>query len=173
MNESLSKPNSFTKNSIDLIDRIKIVKIPHNYFMVSLGVSSLFTNVHIHLVLTGIEKRWHHIWKFTAIPLEEFKYGIKLSMDSTFFQIDKSFYKQTYRTSMGSPISPIIADIVMQDLEESCLSNFDFTIPLYFRYVDDALILILNNKIEIVTSVFNSYHDRLKFTYEVEKKQLS
>ena len=74
---------------------------------------------------------------------------------------------------MGSPISPIIADIVMQDLEENCLSNFDFTIPLYFRYFDDTLILILNKIIEIVTSVFNSYHDRLKFTYEVEKKQLS
>ena len=66
---------------------------------------------------------------------------------------------------MGSPISPIIADIIMQDLEENCLSNFDFTIPLYFRNVDDTLILILSNKIEIVTSVFNSYHDRLKFTY--------
>ena len=70
---------------------------------------------------------------------------------------------------MGSPISPIIADIVLQDLEENCLCNFDFTIPLYFRYVDGTLILILNNKIEIVTSVFNSYHDRLKFIYEVEK----
>ena len=70
---------------------------------------------------------------------------------------------------MGSPISPIIADIVMQDLEENCLSNFDFIIPLYFRYVDDTVILILNNKIEIVTSVFNSYAARLKFTYKVEK----
>ena len=48
------------------------------------------------------------------------------------------------------------------------MSNFDFTIPLYFRYVDDTLILILNNKIEIVISVFISYHDRLKFTYEVK-----
>ena len=61
--------------------------------MVSLDVSFLFTNVPIHLVLTGIEKRWHHICKFTALPLEEFKDGIKLLMDLTFFQYDKYFYK--------------------------------------------------------------------------------
>ena len=59
LNESLPKPNSFMKNFIDLIDRIKNVKIPHNYVLLSLDVSSLFTNVPIHLVLTGIEKRWH------------------------------------------------------------------------------------------------------------------
>ena len=73
---------------------------------------------------------------------------------------------------MASAIFPIIADIFIQDLEEKCLSNFDFTIPLYFRYIDDTLIPILNNKIEIVTSVFNSYHDRLKLNYEVEKTTL-
>ena len=70
---------------------------------------------------------------------------------------------------MGFSISPIISDIVMQDFEKNCLSIFDFTIPLYFRYADDTLILIPNNKIEFLTSVFNSYHGRLKFTYEVEK----
>ena len=61
--------------------------------MVSLDVSSLFTNVTIYVGLTGFEKRCHHICKFTALPLEEFKDGIKLLMDSTFFQFDKSFYK--------------------------------------------------------------------------------
>ena len=35
---------------------IKNVKIPLNYVMVSLDVSSLFTNVLFQLVLTGIEK---------------------------------------------------------------------------------------------------------------------
>ena len=32
---------------------------------------------------------------------------------------------------MGSPISPIIADIVMQDLEEEIIKKLDFTVPLY------------------------------------------
>ena len=36
---------------------------------------------------------------------------------------------------MGSSISPIIANIVMQDLGKENLT-FDFVIPWYFRYVD-------------------------------------
>ena len=83
-NESLPKPISYAKNSIDLIDKIKNLKIPLNYIMVSLDVSFLFTNVPLQLVLTDIEKRWHHICKVTALPLEEFKNGIKLLMDLTF-----------------------------------------------------------------------------------------
>jgi len=36
---------------------------------------------------------------------------------------------------MGCPLSPIIVDIVMQDLEEGVLETFDFDIPFYYRYV--------------------------------------
>ena len=38
---------------------------------------------------------------------------------------------------MSFPLSPIIADIVMQDLENSILSTLELSI--YFRYVDDVL----------------------------------
>ena len=47
---------------------------------------------------------------------------------------------------MGSPISPIISDIVMQDLETSCLSQIDFHNPIYLRYVDDTFLIIPANK---------------------------
>ena len=68
-------------------------------------------------------------------------------MNSTYFQFDHKYYKQTYGTLMGSPISPIISDIVMQDLEIICLSQIDFLIPIYLRYVDDIFLIILANKI--------------------------
>jgi len=38
---------------------------------------------------------------------------------------------------MGFPLSPILADIVMQDLEVKAIKNLDFEIPVYYRYVDD------------------------------------
>ena len=69
---------------------------------------------------------------------------------------------------MGSPISPIISDIVIQDLEFSCLCQIDFHIPIYLRYVNDTFLIIPANKIEILVTLFNSYHDRLSFTYEIE-----
>ena len=123
--------------------------------MLSLDVSSLFTNVPLLLVLKDIEKRWHHVCKWTEIPLQEFKEGIELLMNSTYFQFDHKYYKQTYGTPVGSPISPIISDIVMQDLEISCLSRIDFHIPIYLRYVNDTFLIIPANKIEFLVTLFN------------------
>jgi len=67
---------------------------------------------------------------------------------------------------MGSPLSPIIADLVMQDLETSAIKKLPFDIPFYFRYVDDILLAIPENEIDTTVNVFNSLHDRLQFTYE-------
>ena len=36
---------------------------------------------------------------------------------------------------MGSPLSPILTDIVMDDLETEQVTKLGFEIPLYFRYV--------------------------------------
>lgn len=66
---------------------------------------------------------------------------------------------------MGSPLSPIVADIVLQDLESSCLRNFAPT--LYLRYVDDILLSTNNTNIHSSFDTFNSYHPRLNFTLEV------
>lgn len=41
---------------------------------------------------------------------------------------------------MGSPLSPIIADITLQDLEEQAIVNIGFPLPFYYRYVDDILL---------------------------------
>jgi len=38
---------------------------------------------------------------------------------------------------MESPLSPIVADLIMQDLESYTLKNLIFIPPFYIRYVDD------------------------------------
>jgi len=36
---------------------------------------------------------------------------------------------------MGSPLSSVIADMMMQDLETRALQNLSVEIPFYYRYV--------------------------------------
>ena len=69
---------------------------------------------------------------------------------------------------MGSPISPILADIVMQDLESDCLKKIEFDIPGFFCYIDDILALVPIDKIDHIIGVINSFHPRLRFTHEIE-----
>ena len=110
--------------------------------MMSLDVISLFTNIPLDLVLISIENRWYYISKFTKLSLKQFKLGIKILMEQTFFKFNHRIYRQTLGTPMGSPISPSLADIVMQDLETDIFKRIEFDIPVYFRYVDDTFLLI-------------------------------
>jgi len=69
---------------------------------------------------------------------------------------------------MGSPLSPIIADIIMQDLENFTLNALNLDLIFYARYVDDIALAAPTDKIDIILDKFNAYHDRLKFTLEYE-----
>jgi len=93
---------------------------------------------------------------------------IKFILSSTFFTFNNVIYKQTFGTPMGSPLSPIIADLVMQDLEEQVLSCLKTKLPFYFRYVDDILLTAPRDDINDIFEMFNNYHNRLKFTIEYE-----
>ncbi|XP_011861985.1 PREDICTED: uncharacterized protein LOC105558734 [Vollenhovia emeryi] len=69
---------------------------------------------------------------------------------------------------MESHLSPILADMVMEDLETVRLQKLGFDVPIFYRYVDDILTVLPKTKIDFVLSIFNNYHPRLRFTFETE-----
>ncbi|XP_018361292.1 PREDICTED: uncharacterized protein LOC108760021 [Trachymyrmex cornetzi] len=74
---------------------------------------------------------------------------------------------------MGSPLSPVIADIVLQDLEKKALDTLGFYIPFYVRYVDDIAMGIPCEKTSEILNIFNSFHPRLQFTMEIGGSELN
>jgi len=74
---------------------------------------------------------------------------------------------------MGSPMSPIIADMVMEDLETRVLKNLNVELPFYFRYVDDIMLAVPYDKSKNVLDTFNSLHPRLQFIIEIGGKNLN
>lgn len=68
---------------------------------------------------------------------------------------------------MGSPLSPVLAVIVMQDLENIAILYLPFKLSLYYRYVDGILLTAPKNSLIMVSEIFNSLHDRLKFTLKI------
>ena len=113
--------------------------------MISLDVMSLFTNIPIKLIQKSIEKRWHYIKKCIKLPLEDFKDGIEFLMNNPFLQFNNSYYRQTSGTSLGSPISSTLADLVVQDLEINVLENLDFNILVYYCYVRNVTLLVFKD----------------------------
>lgn len=131
-----------------------------------MDVVSLFTNVPNDLMLESIKRRWCFIGAHTKIPQEEFLKAVELILSSSFFMFNNTFYKQIFGSPMGSPSSPVIADIVLQDFEERAIERLPVSVPIYFRYVDDILIAAPKGFFKDILNIFNSFHNRLQFTLE-------
>lgn len=67
---------------------------------------------------------------------------------------------------MSSPLSPIIADIVLQDLEDRALANLNFTLSFCVRYVDDVALYVPSSSVNYTLNVFNSFCPNIQFILE-------
>jgi len=122
---SFPKALSFIENSFELTNKLKNVHLNNDFKLISLDVVSLFTNIPIELAMESVTNRWNYIEYNTSLPKSEFLLAVKFVLDSTFFTFNNIVYRQVFGTPMcvGSPLSPIIADIVMQDIEKKALNH--------------------------------------------------
>ncbi|XP_011867795.1 PREDICTED: uncharacterized protein LOC105561973 [Vollenhovia emeryi] len=134
---SIPKPESHILNSFDLVNKLNGLHIQETHDLISLDVVSLFTNIPLDLAEESIANRWTYISDNCSIPRDEFLRAIRTVLKSTYFSFNFIIYQQTFGTPMGSPLSPIIADITMQDLECKAMETLRFRPMFYIRYVDD------------------------------------
>ena len=69
---------------------------------------------------------------------------------------------------MGSLVSIVVAEIVMQNIEEQALATYKQTVPLWLRYVDDTFTAVHKDKIDIFHKHLNRQNADIQFTREVE-----
>lgn len=168
LNNAIKKPKSYLRNSYDFINRIKPFLIPDDHILISLDATSLFTNVNSEHVRDSLIKRYCTISQCSNISLDDLLESCQFLFDSIYFKFNNNYYQQIYGTPMGSSISGLFADIVMDDLETSCISKLSFKPLFYYRYVDDIITCIPKNKIDEIIGVFNGYDNRLQFTSEIQ-----
>ena len=67
---------------------------------------------------------------------------------------------------MGSPVSVVVAEIVMQNIEEQALATYTRTIPLWLRYVDDTFTAVRKDGIDD----FHGHLNRQNATYSSPRR---
>jgi len=155
-------------NSFSLYSKLSGTKLASLETVFSLDVISLFTNIPIDLALESLSNRWKFLSSKTKIPKAEFIEMTKFILNSTYFTFNRKIYKQSFGTPMGSPLSPIIADMVMQDLKNFVLSSLGLDHKFYYRYVDDIVMTAKTSDISYILDRFNGYHERIQFTVETD-----
>ena len=69
---------------------------------------------------------------------------------------------------MGSPISPVIADLVMEETEETAIATAPHPPKWWFRYVDDSYTCLKKDQVDEFHQHLNSINPSIQFTLELE-----
>nr|VZI10081.1 unnamed protein product [Spirometra erinaceieuropaei] len=84
----------------------------------------------------------------------------------TFFTFNGQVYEQKKGTPMGSPLSGLIAEAVLQRLEQQVFSSYP---PKFWaRYVDDTFVVIKRSEVKAFKTLLNSIFPDIQFTMEEE-----
>lgn len=70
---------------------------------------------------------------------------------------------------MGSPVSPLVANLFMEEFENKALASFDHTIRVWVRYVDDGGTVLKRDLVQAFTDHLNAQNPAIKFTTELEQ----
>lgn len=115
---------SFVKNSTEFVNSIRNLQIDDDDCLASFDVVSLFTSVPINEALDIVAQRLEEddtLMERTPIPTKEIHMLAEVCLKSTYFQYGNQFYEQIEGAAMGSPLSPIIANLYMEHLEQKAL----------------------------------------------------
>ena len=92
-----------------------------------------------------------------------------MCLSSTYFTFQNEFYKQKQGAAMGSPISPIVANLYMEHFESRALDTTPTPPAMWYRYVDDTMIKIHEGAVKSFSDHLNSINPHIQFTSEEEK----
>lgn len=104
--------------------------------MVSFDVIFLYTNIPINEAVEVIS----HITDLDIAHL------VEICLTSTSFNFEGDLYEQTCGVSMGSPLSPLVENIFMEDFESKAFSLALFQPRIWKRFVDDTCVVWSHRK---------------------------
>ena len=144
--------------------------------MVSFDVKALFTFVPIQPAITIIKKLLEEdqsLQQRTTMSVNNITCLLEFCLKSTYFTYQGQHFEQLEGPAMGSPISPIVANLFMENFEEKAISTAPH--PPYFwkRYVDDTFTILESSHRRAFLDHINSIDQHIQFTCEEQREDRS
>ncbi|BHF60089.1 hypothetical protein SprV_0100305000 [Sparganum proliferum] len=164
----LIKDSEWTvKSAEEFLTRIRHRRVEADEVMVSFDVVSLFTSIPPDLAIDTLDGLLREKYDETDQKLKRVHIIELLELClKTFFTFKGQVYEQKKGTPMGSPLSGLIAEAVLQRLERLVFSSY----PPKFgaRYVDDTFVIIKRSDEQDFKALLNSIFPDIQFTMEKE-----
>ena len=163
------------KNSYDFVEFLNTTKVDDNESMVSFDAVSLFTTkIPVDLAMEIAKKRLESypsedLQEITNWSVEEICTGQRICLQATYLKFRNKFFRQIHGTAMGSPVSVVVANLVMEDVEEQAIDSFGQPPRVWKRFVDDTFVVLDKVAVDKFFTNLNQIQTSIKFIMEGEK----
>ncbi|XP_045463801.1 uncharacterized protein LOC123673359 [Harmonia axyridis] len=163
----------FIKDTFEFATFVNNFRLEEDYVLISLDVVNLFGNLCEEVVVDVLNQRWGSISRNCDIPKDLFFEVIRFILRNNYFSFDNQYYIQIFGCAMGSKISPILAQYVMDHALDMCVPKLRHKIAFIKKFVDDLIVALHKQDVEIILEQFNSYNPHIQFTIEFEDENNS
>ena len=173
---------TYIKDTTAFINIIERLKPQADCLLISYDITNMFTNMPIDQLLQSVETAYNSFdktcFKIKPPPVNDLVYLLRILLENNVFEFAGKLYKQTIGTAIGSAPSPAICDILMFEISNQIISQFQHKDKIFYhgRYRDDGFIIYHNsdkNEVEDLFKIANAFHPLLKFTYEIAEFKIT
>ena len=167
--------DSHVNSSSEFVSFIRCQTLRPTDVLVSFDVVSLFTKVPINLARDVAQRRLQDdstLQSRTNLSVQELIQLLEFCLSATYLSFRGRIFKQSFGTAMGSPVSVVVANLVMEDVEERALGSFDVQPLFWKRYVDDVCTAVPSHMVQHLLQHLNSIEQSIQFTAELESESL-
>ena len=157
----------------DFVEQARHFKLEAGECLSSYDVSALFTSVPIDPALNVIKDllvKDNTLKERTVMEVEDIILLLEFCLKNTYFSFQGQFYEQVEGAAMGSPVSPIVANLYMEYLEQKALSTAPNPPKFWGRYVDDTFVIHKEANKQSFLQHINSVDPAIRFTVEDNKE---
>ena len=120
----MGKSPHHIQSTRDFVNRAKGVTHQQGECLTSYDVSALFTSVPIDPafnIIKDLLEKDENLQDRIALSVQNITEHLGFCLHNTYFSFTDTFYEQVEGVAMGSPISPIVANLYMEHFEREAL----------------------------------------------------
>ena len=157
------------QNTMDFVEQVKNIRLQPQECIISYDVKALFTSVPTKPAINIIKQLLEddkELQQRTSMTAQHIICLLEFCLTNTSFIFQGRYHEQTEGAAMGSPLSPIIANLYMEAFEKEAISTAPDPPTFWRRFVDDTFVIIQKEKEDSFFNHINNIDNKIQFTKE-------
>ncbi|CAN7951161.1 unnamed protein product [Ixodes pacificus] len=166
---------SYIKDTGHFLREVARVTIPDGSFLVTLDVSSLYTNIPHDDGVGTLLSAYASNRRMDTPEVDVVATLSRLVLELNSFEFNNSHYIQISGTAMGTKMAPNYANIFMGALESQFIEASPLKPIFYKRFIDDIFLIWTHTEEQLFIFIerFNRAHPNIKFTHEYSRTSIN